>query len=102
MNKHVLGGAVFAEQLDQGPTRWQIPPIMGAQPRRAKRGLWNLFLPESERGAGLTNLEYAPLSRSWALAIAPESFNARPDTANMETIERYGTPEQKKQWRSRC
>src|SRR3989454_4709519 len=53
---------VFHDQLTAGPTRWQIPPIMEELKATAReRGLWNLFLPESERGAGLTNLEYAPL-----------------------------------------
>src|SRR5229473_2104519 len=102
MNKYIYPNEhVFHEQLDAGPTRWQIPPIMEELKEKAReRGLWNLFLPESERGAGLTNLEYAPLCEIMGRSpIAPETFNcSAPDTGNMEVLERYGTPEDKKQW----
>src|SRR6058998_3400221 len=102
MTKHIYPNEhVFHEQLDAGPTRWQIPPIMEELKDTAReRGLWNLFLPESERGAGLTNLEYAPLCEVMGRShIAPEVFNcSAPDTGNMEVFERYGTDEHKKQW----
>jgi acyl-CoA dehydrogenase len=93
MNKYIYPNEhVFHEQLDSGPTRWQIPPIMEELKAVAKeRGLWNLFLPESRSGAGLTNLEYAPLCEVMGRShIAPEVFNcSAPDTGNMEVFERY-------------
>ncbi len=102
MQEHVYPNEkLFHEQIEQGE-RWQPVPLMEelkAQARAA--GLWNLFLPESEYGAGLKNLEYAPMAelmgRSWV--FAPEIFNcSAPDTGNMEVLARYGSPEQKERW----
>jgi acyl-CoA dehydrogenase len=101
MDEHVYPNETsYHEQLDSGD-RWQVPALMEELKSRARAaGLWNLFLPESEHGAGLTNLEYAPLCEMMGRSpLAPEAFNcSAPDTGNMEVLARYGTPEQKKRW----
>jgi acyl-CoA dehydrogenase len=97
----VPGERVYFEQHAAAADRWTIPPVMEelkAQARAA--GLWNLWLPESEYGAGLTNREYAPLCETMGRThIGSEVFNCNaPDTGNMEVLVRYGTPAQKKRW----
>lgn len=102
MEKHVYPNEkLFNQQLDEGPTRWEIPPIMEELKSKAKsEGLWNMFLPDSDRGFGLSNLEYAPLCEVMGRSpIGAEVFNcSAPDTGNMEVLERYGNDEHKRDW----
>src|SRR5262245_4201046 len=102
MDEHVYPNeAAFRRQIANGD-RWQPAPIVEALKDEARAaGLWNLFLPESEYGAGLTNTEYAPLCEIMgrSAAFAPEIFNcSAPDTGNMEVLVRYGTPAQRARW----
>ena len=92
---------VYADQIATAANRWESPPIMEQLKTRAlAAGLWNLFLPDSDLGAGLSNLEYAPLCEILGRSpIAPEACNcSAPDTGNMEVLVRYGTDAHKRQW----
>ena len=91
----------YYESLSDESSRWKIPPIMEELKNIAKNeNLWNLFLPDSDYGAGLNNLEYAPLAEIMGRSfIASEVFNcSAPDTGNMEVLVRYGSKEQKEKW----
>jgi acyl-CoA dehydrogenase len=93
---------VFHDQIKKGEDRWnQYPKVIDELKDRAKAsGLWNLFLPESEFGAGLTNYEYAHLAEQMGKChIASEAMNcSAPDTGNMEVIARYGNEQHQEEW----
>jgi acyl-CoA dehydrogenase len=103
MDEHIYPNepTVFQQLEAFGSNRWQIPPILEELKEAARKaGLWNLFLPDSERGGGFTNLEYAPMCEEMGrVPFAAEVFNcSAPDTGNMEVLERYGSEAQKKRW----
>ena len=101
MDEHIYPNEkrYYREAEELGP--WKVAPILEElKPKARAAGLWNLFLPESAHGAGLTNFEYAPLCEIMGRShLAPEVFNcSAPDTGNMEVLARYGTPEQQARW----
>ena len=101
MDTHVYPAEVIFEQQVAEGDRWQPTAIMEDLKRKAKaEGLWNLFLPESQAGAGLSNLEYAPLAEIMGRSmLGSEPFNcSAPDTGNMEVLVRYASESQKQQW----
>ena len=104
MDRHIYpNDHIFTEhaQTATGEDRWMPPPILDELKQKAHdEGLWNLFLPESEDGAGLSNLQYAPLCEIMGrCGWSSEVFNcSAPDTGNMEVLARYGSDAQKKQW----
>ncbi|MBP7329980.1 MAG: acyl-CoA dehydrogenase family protein, partial [Alicycliphilus sp.] len=105
MDEHIYPAeAVYHAEVEanrRAGNAWQPTRVMEDLKAKARAaGLWNLFLPESQYGAGLTNLEYAPLCEIMGRShVAPEAFNcSAPDTGNMETLVRYATPEQQQRW----
>ncbi|MFF2571677.1 acyl-CoA dehydrogenase family protein [Streptomyces sp. NPDC058084] len=103
MDEHVYPAEAVAEEQRAGlASPWDTPPVVEELKAEARRqGLWNLFLPDEEYGAGLTNLQYAPLAEITGRSphLAPTALNcAAPDTGNMEVLAQFGDETQKKQW----
>jgi acyl-CoA dehydrogenase len=101
MEEHIYPNESKYQEHCEGPDRWQpVPIIEELKPKARAAALWNLFLPASEHGAGLTNLEYAPLCEIMGRSpIGPEVFNcSAPDTGNMEVLERYASADLKDKW----
>ncbi|SCL31440.1 acyl-CoA dehydrogenase [Micromonospora nigra] len=103
LEQHVLPAeAVHAEQVAAAGDPWARPPVLAELKAEARRrGLWNLFLPDPRFGAGLTNLQYAPLAELTGRSphLAPEAVNcAAPDTGNMELLAEFGSPQQRQRW----
>jgi len=101
MEEHVYPNEAKYREHCQGSNKWKaVPVIEELKPKARAAGLWNLFLPASEHGAGLTNLEYAPLCEIMGRSpVGPEVFNcSAPDTGNMEVLERYGSADLKQRW----
>ena len=101
MDEHIYPNEKTYDEQVADRNRWTVPPVMDELKAKGRAvGIWNWFVPESEDGAGLTNLEYAPLCEIMGRSpIAPEAFNcSAPDTGNMEVLSRYGTEEQKERW----
>jgi acyl-CoA dehydrogenase len=105
MDEHIYPAEpVYAKQMQEARDKgnpWIVVPVVEELKKKARAaGLWNLFLNESEHGAGLTNLEYAPLCEMMGhVGFASEAFNcSAPDTGNMEVLERYGSPYQQDKW----
>src|SRR6476646_781082 len=101
MDRHIYPNEerFYREAEELGP--WKVFPVVEElKPLARAEGLWNLFLPESKHGAGLTNLEYAPLCEIMGRShIASEAFNcSAPDTGNMEVLDRYGNDAQQERW----
>jgi acyl-CoA dehydrogenase len=105
MEHHIYPAeATYTAQMEEATkkgNRWIVVPVVEELKKKAKaQGLWNMFLPHSEHGAGLTNLEYAPLAEMMGrVGFASEVFNcSAPDTGNMEVLDRYGSPYQQDKW----